>query len=137
MIRLLSCLALLLLILSTSIHCRRHNDMTADSTLKGVLVLSPSCSHFVVRLLDGNVPDSDVNVYWNDPQSNVAYANVFTVRNWIQFSLANLSVGDTFSFSIVQHVPIMDPYQTCAIWPYSMPPASDNVVNIQYLSGPH
>jgi len=102
----------------------------------GVLVENPGCGHFIVKLLSGAITDSSVLVKsWTDTQTNSTFTNVFTVKDWILMQQAYLSVGDTFSFTLNGPVPNSSQiYYTCAVFPYNMPSASNNVTNIKKLS---
>ncbi|HEX3935044.1 MAG TPA: hypothetical protein VHW43_10230 [Puia sp.] len=62
------------------------------------------------------------------------FTNVFTVKDWILFQQANVSVGDTFTFTLNGPVPdSSQEYYTCMVWPYNMPSVSNNVTNIQLV----
>ena len=143
--RLLPLLPILLTILVVpgGLACRRStlipppNVLAGGSTATGTLVESPGCGHYIVKFIldDPNSTDTSVMVKsWTDPVTNSTIANVFTVKDWIYFQQANVSVGDTFSFTLNGPVPdSSQQYNTCMVVPYNMPSVSNNVTNIQLV----
>ena len=103
--------------------------------MTGKLVESAGCGNYIVKLLSGSITDSSVLVKsWTDPVTNSTIANVFTVKDWIYFQQANVSVGDTFSFTLNGPVPdSSQQYNTCMVVPYNMPSVFNNVTNIQLV----
>ena len=119
--------------------CRRTTMIEYPPVISatGVLVENPGCGHYIVKLLSGAITDSSVLVKsWTDTQTGSTFTNVFTVKDWVLMQQANLSVGDTFSFTLNGTVPDSSKvYNTCDVVPYNLPSASNNVTNIKKLSG--
>jgi hypothetical protein len=132
-------MTLLFMIIVTAAACRRSSTSPGISGVTGELVENPGCGHYVVRLLSGPTTDSTVALpSWTDTATHTTFANVFMVRNWVHFQQANLSVGDTFTFTLNGPDPEANSiYHTCAVFFYNMPSDSDVVTNIQKISSPH
>lgn len=122
-----------------ALACRRSTLIPPppklNDSLTATLVENASCSYYVVKLLSGPTSDSSVVVKsWTDPVTHSTFTNVFTVKDWIQFQQANISVGDTFTFTLNGPVPdSTQAYYTCMIVPYNMPSVYNNVTNIQLV----
>ena len=91
--------------------------------------------HVVVKVLSGSIADSSVEQFWTDGATGITYSNVFTVKDWIEIYQAQLSVGDTFTFTLNGPVPDSTLWYGCAILPlgFDLPSVSNNVTNIQKL----
>ncbi len=122
------------LVVLCGLACRRSTLIPAP-VATGLLIESPGCGHFIVKLLSGSITDSSVLVKsWTDPVTDSTFTNVFTVKDWIYFQQANISAGDTFTFTLNGAVPdSSQQYNTCMVIPYNMPSVSNNVTNIQLV----
>ena len=128
-------LTLLFIIIVTAVACRRSSASPGIPGMTGVLVENSGCGHDVVQLLSGPITDSSVLVKaWTDTVTNKSFMNVFTVRDWITFQQANVSVGDTFTFTLNGPDPNAGKiYYTCMIAPYPSPADSNTVTSIQKI----
>ena len=126
---------LAILVVLCGLACKRSNASSGTSGMTGQLVESPGCGHFIVKLLSGSITDSSVLVKsWTDSATDSTFTNVFTVKDWIAFQQANVSVGETFTFTLNGPVPdSSQEYYTCMVIPYNMPSVSNNVTNIQLV----
>jgi hypothetical protein len=110
------------------------NDPASD-TLTATFADNPGgCGHVVVKVLSGSIADSSVQKFWTDAATGVSFTNVFAVKDWVEIAQAQLSVGDTFTFTLNGPVPDSTTwYATCEIVPlrFDMPSVSNNVTNIQ------
>lgn len=126
---------LAILVVLCGLACRRSNASSGISGMTGKLVESAGCGNYIVKLLSGPITDSSVLVKsWTDPVTDSTFTNVFTVKDWIYFQQANVSVGDTFTFTL--NGPVPNPsqeYYTCMVLPYNMPSVSNNITNIQLV----
>ena len=107
---------------------------TSSDTLTGTFADNPGgCGHVVVKVLSGSIADSSVEQFWTDGGTGITYTNVFTVKDWVEIDQAQLSVGDTFTFTLNGPVQDSTIYYGCAILPlrFDMPSVSNNVTNIQ------
>lgn len=123
----------ILLMALCCVACRRSTLIPHPYPgITGTVVENPGCGHFVVKILSGSYPDSSVESSWTDTVTKTTFTNVFTVGNFVQMQQAQLAPGDTFGFTLNGPVP-EGIYNTCAIWPYNMPTATNNVTNIVKL----
>ena len=109
---------------------------TSSDTLTGTFADDPGgCGHVVVKVLSGSIADSSVEQFWTDGATGIKYTNVFTVKDWIEIYQAQLSVGDTFTFTLNGPVPDSTLWYGCDIVPlrFEMPSVSNNVTKIQKL----
>ncbi len=112
-------------------------DDPLSDTLTGTFADNPGgCGHVVVKVLSGSIADSSVEQFWTDGASGITYTNVFTVKDWIEIDQAQLSVGDTFTFTLNAPVPDSTLWYGCDIQPlhFDMPSVSNNVTNIQKVN---
>jgi hypothetical protein len=113
--------------------CRRSNIVLppASSAATGVLVAQPGCS-YVVKIINAPIPDSSVVKSWTDTQNDSTFTNVFTVKDGPAMQLAQVAVGDTFTFTLNGPVPdSLSKYASCDVLTSNVPGVYDNVTNIQ------
>ena len=110
----------------TAYQCN-HKMVPADGVLKGKLVISEICSHFVVQVTSGKLDTAYVTNGWKDDKRNETYDNVFTVSNRCGFAEAKLKEGDEFEFSFDKKPPPEDCLVCMAFYPT---PSKRNVIKI-------
>jgi hypothetical protein len=99
----------------------------ADGVLKGKLVISEICSHYVVQVTSGKLDTAYVTNGWADEKRNKTYDNVFTVGNRCGFAKAGLKEGDEFEFSFDKNPAPEDCLVCMAFYPT---PPKRNVIRI-------
>ena len=95
----------LLLVMAGSAYQCNNKMVAADSVLKGKLVISEICSHFVIQVTSGKLDTAFVTNGWKDDKRNKTYDNVFTVSNRCGFADMKLKEGDEFEFIIDKNPP--------------------------------
>jgi hypothetical protein len=107
---------LLLAVVFAFSSCEKQSDQ--GNTLRGKLVISDICAHYVVQVLSAT--DSATVNNWADSKRNATFSNVFTVFNVCDFGAAQIKEGEEFDF-------VFDPAATpsnCAtcLAAYPVPP---------------
>lgn len=102
----------LTLILCTFVaaSCSNTSKMSS-SALKGKLVVSELCAHYVVEVISGNIPAEKTSANWTDEKRKATYPVSFAVANKCSFEKAGLKEGDEFSFSLDES----GEQETCAV----------------------
>lgn len=119
----------LLVLLSAS--CSNTSKMST-SGLKGKLVVSELCAHYVVELTGGNIPAEKTAANWTDDKRSQTYPVAFAVANKCSFEKAGLKEGDEFSFVLDES----NTPETCAVCMayYPTPPQSLAIKDIKKLT---
>lgn len=121
----------LLLLCFSLTNCNHDNTPLPGHTLKGKLVVSAACAHYVIQVLDGDVSPGQITANWLNPDTGTNYSNVFTVSNRCSFPESMLKPGDVFSFEM-DASPKPEPCMVCMIF-YPTPDAMNAVKNIHKL----
>jgi hypothetical protein len=83
-------------------------------------------------MISVTIPDSSVVKSWTDTQNDSTFINVFTVKDGPAMQLAQVVVGDTFTFTLNGPVPdSLSKYASCAVLTSNVPGVYNNVTNIQ------
>ncbi|MGN6435701.1 MAG: hypothetical protein ACTHMM_04175 [Agriterribacter sp.] len=119
----------LLILISAS--CSNTSKMST-SGLKGKLVVSELCAHYVVELTGGSIPADKTAANWKDDKRSQTYPVAFTVANRCSFEKAGLKEGDEFSFVLDES---SEP-ETCAVCMayYPTPPQALAIKDIKKLT---
>jgi len=81
--------------------CKSTHKINSDTdTLKGRLVVSELCGHYIIELISGQIDSSKLAVDWHDEKRNATYKQSFSVINVCSFEKAGLKEGDVFSFKV-------------------------------------
>lgn len=78
-------------------QCQKYD--LENKRFKGQLAIAGICSSYTITLLEGELPEGDIQTIWTDPNTGIQYKNVFRLENPCQFP-ANIKQGDTFYFTI-------------------------------------
>ena len=104
------------LLIASAYQC--NNRMGSGTMkLKGRLVISEICAHYVVQVIDGNADTSKVQNGWKDEKRNATYDKVFTVANRCGFADEKIKEGDEFEFSFDTNPPPEDCLVCMAFYP--------------------
>lgn len=94
---------LTLLVIACSIMCSAHRcnekRQKESNVMKGKLVVSAMCSHYIIQIIEGNVDSVKVVKEWKDESKNTTFTNAFSVANRCSFGTSNLKEGDVFEFT--------------------------------------
>ena len=114
-------------LLSSSVLTSGCNSkfVSADSLLKGKLVIKELCGHYVVQVISGRLDTAYVTNGWNDEKRNKTYDNVFSVSNRCSFPAADMKEGDEFEFRIDRN-PVQEDCAVCMAY-YPTPPKRNAV----------
>lgn len=120
-----------LFLLITGFSACKSSSGIADNELRGKLVISALCSHYVVEIISGKVDASKVAAEWKDDNRNQTYKQSFSVANKCSFGQLGLSEGDEFTFTIDDN----KPNETCAVCMayYPTPTQALNIKNIKKI----
>jgi hypothetical protein len=69
-----------------------------SSSLTGKLVAVGPCSQYVVQVIEGSYPPTQVDTVWKNIANDSVFHNVFAVGNACTFALNGLEQGAIFSF---------------------------------------
>ncbi|MEI2739483.1 MAG: hypothetical protein V9F01_11940 [Chitinophagaceae bacterium] len=86
--------ALATLLLSNS-DCTKKNS----ERYKGRLEVAGICMNYTIKILEGNIDASKIDVNWTDEVTQNQYINVFRLGNPCDFP-ATIKQGDEFYFTI-------------------------------------
>ncbi|MBX2922925.1 MAG: hypothetical protein KF746_12075 [Chitinophagaceae bacterium] len=113
------------------ISCTNTNRLNTTG-LKGRLVVSELCSHYIVEVTGGNISPEKTAANWTDDKRNATYAIAFTVANRCAFAKAGLAEGDEFSFSVDE----TSQPENCAVCMayYPTPSQTLAITNIQKIA---
>jgi hypothetical protein len=88
-------------------QCRKdYEDTRLSGCIKGRLVVKGPCAQYVIQVISGDAGNADIAANWLDPETNINYTNVFTVKNYCYFPALN--PGDEFNFFFIKQVKTMD-----------------------------
>lgn len=82
-----------------------------NGTLRGKLVISELCAHYVVQVVSGSIDAAKVAADWKDDKRNQTYKQAFSIANRCSFGELGLKEGDEFTFSVDNS----KPEETCAV----------------------
>lgn len=122
-------LPVMLLFLTAS--CGSANKMNTQS-LKGKLVISELCGHYVVQLIAGNIDTNKLAINWHDDKRGATYPQSFKVANVCSFGKEGLKEGDEFTFS-VSNTPEKEQCAVCLAY-YPVPTQSLTIDSIKKTS---
>lgn len=119
------------LLLWLSASCSNTSKMSTPG-LKGKLVVSELCAHYVVEVTSGNIPGEKTASNWTDDKRNQTYSIAFTVANKCSFEKYGLKEGDEFSFALDES----NTPETCAVCMayYPTPSQTLAIKNIKKLT---
>lgn len=119
------------LILLLGFNACSSSTKLSDNKLRGKLVISELCAHYVVEVISGNIDASKIAVDWKDDKRNQTYKQSFSVANRCVFGELGLKEGDEFSFSIDDS----KPDETCAVCMayYPTPSQSMYIKNVKKI----
>jgi hypothetical protein len=107
------------------------NSTNQPVTATGVFVAQSGCT-YVVKVLSGSIPDSSVVKSWTDTQNDSTFTNVFTVKDGPAIQLAQVAIGDTFTFTFNGPVPdSVSTIASCDILTTNVPGVYNNVTDIR------
>ena len=81
-------------------------DTKLSGCIRGRLVVKGPCAQYVIQVISGDAVNADIAPNWLDPETNINYTNVFTVKNYCYFPALN--PGDEFNFYFIRQVKTMD-----------------------------
>lgn len=87
---------ILALFLCNVIGCRKTET---GPTFTGRLEIDGICGNYTITVLQGELDTTQVQANWTDPNTGIAYTNVFGLSDPCGFPDL-LKAGDTFSFRI-------------------------------------
>ncbi len=100
-------IALMALIFLPGFQCKKEIDDTKLSgCIKGRLVVKGPCGQFVIQVLSGDPGNAAIAANWLDPETNINYNNVFTVKNYCYFP--SLTPGEEFFFYFIEQIKVME-----------------------------
>ncbi len=111
--------------------CGTANKMNTQS-LKGKLVISELCGHYVVQLIAGKIDNDKLAINWHDDKRNATYPQSFKVANVCSFGKDGLKEGDEFTFT-VSDSPEKEQCAVCLAY-YPVPSQSLTISNIKKIS---
>jgi hypothetical protein len=95
------------LLVFTNFKCEKENSSNKLSgCIKGKLIIKGPCAQFVVQVVGGDTANIATEKTWNDPETGNSYNNVFTVKNYCNFSAP--AVGDEFWFYAIRQEKTME-----------------------------
>lgn len=101
------CIALIIITFLPGFQCKKENDDTRlSSCIRGKLVVKGPCAQYVIQVISGDPGNAAIAANWLDPETNINYTNVFTVKNYCYFPALNL--GDEFNFYFIRQVKTME-----------------------------
>lgn len=84
-------------------QCKKQDyDIKLSGCIKGRLVIKGPCAQYVIQVLNGDTGNASIAASWLDPETNINYTNVFTVKNYCYFPQVNQ--GDEFYFYFIKTV---------------------------------
>ena len=99
--------ALTAIIFLPGFTCKKETiDTRLSGCIKGRLVVKGPCAQYVIQVISGDAGNADIAPNWLDPETNINYTNVFTVKNHCYFPALN--PGDEFNFYFIRQVKTMD-----------------------------
>lgn len=95
------------LLIFTNFKCEKEPaNNRLSGCVKGKLVIKGPCAQYVIQVIDGDTANIAVDKMWNDPETGNNYSNVFTVKNYCNFSAP--AVGSEFYFYVIKQEKTMD-----------------------------
>jgi hypothetical protein len=82
-----------------SMACNSTSKMNA-APLKGKLVVSELCGHYIVELISGKIEPDKLAKDWHDDKRNATYKQSFAIANTCNFERFSLKEGDEFTFTL-------------------------------------
>lgn len=90
--------------------CNSTSKITA-APLKGRLVVSELCGHYIIELISGKIAAEKLAIDWHDDKRNATYKQAFSVANPCGFDKLSLREGDEFTFVLDSD----EAKETCAV----------------------
>ena len=101
------CIAILTITFLPGFKCKKEDtDTRLSGCIRGNLVVKGPCAQYVIQVISGDAGNADIAANWLDPETNINYTNVFTVKNYCYFPALN--PGDEFNFYFIRQVKTMD-----------------------------
>jgi hypothetical protein len=93
---------LLLFAVASLLTACKSTQTPTTKILKGKLVVSALCAHYIVSLQQGNIDTAKLAAEWFDESRKTTFKNAFTVSSRCSFGQADLKEGDEFTFEIAE-----------------------------------
>ena len=97
--------------LVSSLYACSSSGKLNNNQLRGRLVISELCAHYVVEIVSGKIDASKVAANWKDEKRNQTYKQSFSIANRCSFGNIGLKEGDEFTFVVDDG----SPEETCAV----------------------
>ena len=79
-------------------ECKQKKE--TEKPLRAKLEIKAMCMNYTLRLVDGNLDNSQIESSWTDETTGKSYKNVFALANPCDFP-SSIKEGDEFNFIIV------------------------------------
>jgi len=90
-------------------------------------VLGDLCSQYTIQLVSGDMDPARYLKSWKNPSNDSVYHNVFSLKNYCDFSKLGIHRGETFQFTLVPDTAVQD----CAVCEiYSPTPSLSNSIKV-------
>lgn len=110
------------------LSCNSTSKMIA-AALKGRLVVSELCGHYIVELISGKIAAGKLAIDWHDDKRNATYKHAFSIANPCDFDKFSLKEGDEFTF-VLHSDEVKETCAVCLAY-YPKPAQSLSIKDIQ------
>ncbi|MFT3747617.1 MAG: hypothetical protein QM768_04845 [Agriterribacter sp.] len=122
---------LYLLLLTAGLNACSSSNKLNSNTLRGKLVVSELCAHYVVAVVSGNIDASKTATDWKDEKRNQTFKQSFSVANRCSFGKEDIKEGDEFTFEI-DNAPQQENCAVCMAY-YPTPSQSLHIKNVNKI----